>query len=454
MSTRTSARDINGRCLLKCRDTTLLSFEFNEDEFGTPTVDIIDIDPSVAHLMPWGLAPDSESLYRWLSVRALPHNRRFAEELCRSMGFSTDDLAYIYAVSCGLSLNDSYWTPLETDDRSFDEVNFYRNEFSEVLSAVAYTGNSPAHGSLHGLTPELTTDGTLRKAWRISPSGERLLYKGATEGWYPGEPISELIASWLACEAALNVVVYGLECWDAELCSTCACFCTEDRSYTPFAVATGINDLGTALSFTAKLGEREFESLRDILVFDCLICNVDRHFTNFGLMRDVDSGIPLGLAPIFDNGRGLLPMLPTSMIGDAKYQLATLSPAFGGRSFDQLAARVMGPQQQAWLSRLSGVDLMEITSRFEGSELEPLVAERCKELAPLIAGRIENLLKVDAISLEEMRPMLERAWQAKGAKLSGNNLCPAEQIPRPAYLPCSAMRAAEISACPKVGESR
>ena len=42
-----------------------------------------------------------------------------------------------------------------------------------------------------------------------------------------------------------------------------------------------------------------------MLVFDAVIYNEDRHFSNFGLLRDNHSGKILGAAPVFDNGLSL-----------------------------------------------------------------------------------------------------------------------------------------------------
>ena len=42
-----------------------------------------------------------------------------------------------------------------------------------------------------------------------------------------------------------------------------------------------------------------------MLVFDALIYNEDRHFGNFGVLRDNHSGKIIAPAPVFDNGLSL-----------------------------------------------------------------------------------------------------------------------------------------------------
>ena len=48
------------------------------------------------------------------------------------------------------------------------------------------------------------------------------------------------------------------------------------------------------------------EAYADLMVFDALICNKDRHYGNYGYLIDNDTGAWIGPAPIFDNGRSLL----------------------------------------------------------------------------------------------------------------------------------------------------
>lgn len=440
------------RRVLKCRDTALLEFELGEDFFGTPEARVLEVNEAASHLLPWGLRVDGEGLYRWLSVRAIPQNRRYAEELCRAMGFSAGDVERVHSVSLGLSLNDSYWVPEAGDGRSFAEVNLFENGFSAVLAAVAYTGAAPDGGSPHGLTPELTTDGTLHKAWRIAADGTRVLYKGASNGWFPGEPVSELIASHIARAAGLDAVRYGLDTWEAELCSTCACFCDPVVSYTPFAVAAGVRDLGAAMGFCWQLGADTLEALRDMLVLDCLLMNNDRHFTNFGLLRDVGTGRALGLGPVFDNGRALLPMLTSDMLPEARYQVGTMSPAFGGRSFGELASRVMGPRQSEWVGSLADIDLSLLAGAYEGTALEAVVSERCSGLQAIVRERASELSRVRPVPAEEMAPMLDKAWEAKGMSSDRGCYCPAAPIPGPGAgferIASAAERASNIAGLP------
>ena len=58
-------------------------------------------------------------------------------------------------------------------------------------------------------------------------------------------------------------------------------------------------------------------TLDRMIVFDYIIANEDRHFGNFGLLRDPDTLEWIGTAPMFDNGTSLwhdklTPQIPTA----------------------------------------------------------------------------------------------------------------------------------------------
>lgn len=60
-----------------------------------------------------------------------------------------------------------------------------------------------------------------------------------------------------------------------------------------------------ALLLYKTLGDEFYEQLCSMLVFDALIYNEDRHFGNFGLLRNNHTGEIIAPAPIFDNGLSL-----------------------------------------------------------------------------------------------------------------------------------------------------
>ncbi|MBQ2525748.1 MAG: hypothetical protein II542_02780, partial [Bacteroidales bacterium] len=126
----------------------------------------------------------------------------------------------IMDICLGLSLNDSYWVPQAGFTGTFAEYNLYENRFSEALSLIAYTGGYYDTKKFR-TSPELTTGGMLRKAWRYFEGGDIWLYKGGTEDFANAgnEPYSEFYASQIAEKMGLHAVHYDLQRWKGILAS-------------------------------------------------------------------------------------------------------------------------------------------------------------------------------------------------------------------------------------------
>lgn len=127
----------------------------------------------------------------------------------------------------------------------------------------------------------------LAKSWRRIKNNI-LLYKSGTEGFANSglEPYSEYYASQIAKTMDLHYVDYGLSKWKGKLCSTCLLFTNENVSYIPVGRIIKTGGIESVIDYYKKLGESYYQELLDMLVFDAVILNEDRHFGNFGFLID------------------------------------------------------------------------------------------------------------------------------------------------------------------------
>ncbi len=369
---------------IRLLDRTLVEFS-TTGEAGDESLELVDYDEAALHLMPYGLALDGAGIRRWMASRAMPHQKAHHQEVCESLGIARDDVMGAYRAGLGLSLNDSYWVVPSGYQGTFAQSNLYDNAFSEAVAEVAYAGYTEAPGRPEGPSPDLMTDGTLAKAWRIEPDGTRALYKGSTPGSLPGEPMSEVAVSNLAESVGADHVRYGHASWMGTGCSVCACFATKDLSYSPFAVATGLTGLAGALWTCKNVSVETFEALCDMFTLDAITLNVDRHLSNFGFMRDNATGALVGLAPIFDNGRGLLPNLSDDELDGIWTAADVCTPAFGGRTFLDSVSRFVGERQRELARRVLGerIDFSGLASSKREQAMTELVHERAQKVAEL-----------------------------------------------------------------------
>ena len=267
---------------------------------------------------------------------------------------SVNDTRGIIDVCKGLSLNDSYWVVPQGFTGTFAQYNLYENRFSEILSLVAYTGIGQSDAAFT-TSPELTTNGMLPKAWRFIEGEGIYLYKGGTFGAANtgNEPYSEFYTGQVAQAMGLDAVAYELENWKGILASRCKLLTDIDTSYIPVGRIVREGGLKACLEYYQGLGVEAYEQVKSMLVFDAVIYNEDRHFGNFGVLRDNHTGKVTGAAPVFDNGMSLFNFAMPEDFQDLDAYAKTRGTAYGV-SFESVCQEVMGPVQVRQLRKLIG----------------------------------------------------------------------------------------------------
>lgn len=292
-------------CILKQFDKPLLKFSATTDT-SEPEIQILWIDEGNRSLLPLDLTLTPEGLSRWLRRRTIPKNRAYVHNLLAKCGLNLNRPLSIINICKGLSLNDCYWVVQEDNDDVFEKVNLYDNPFSNVLAELAFTGYGSSLRSSLFSSPEFTTNGMLRKCWRRI-GGKVYLYKGGTEGASNTgfEPYSEFYAAQIAAAMGVRAIPYGLSRWKGVLCSTCELFTSKEYSYIPVGHLVTKGGMDAVKAYYESLGAEFMAALHEMLVFDAVICNVDRHFGNFGVMVDNRTNTVVSPAPLFDHGNSL-----------------------------------------------------------------------------------------------------------------------------------------------------
>ncbi|MBR4059801.1 MAG: XRE family transcriptional regulator [Lachnospiraceae bacterium] len=291
---------------LKHYDLSLVLFSATEDT-NTPEIKILWVNEVKKDLFPLDLELTNEGLAKWLKHRTIPKNRAYVHNFLSKCGLNINRPMTIIKVSKGLSLNDCFWVVEEGFEGTFDKFNLYDNRFSQVLALIAFTGYGSSIRTSLASCPEFTTNGMLPKCWRRK-DGKILLYKGGTSGASNtgNEPYSEYYASQVAKVLGVNAIEYGLSKWKSELCSTCELFTSKDYSFLPVGRIVTSGGMSAVKEFYKKLGQNFADALNDMLVFDAVIMNTDRHFGNFGFIVDNRTNKIVAPAPLFDHGNALL----------------------------------------------------------------------------------------------------------------------------------------------------
>lgn len=206
-----------------------------------------------------------------------------------------------------ISLSDTFWVKSTHSEMKWSSISPFRHSPDSAVSDYSLKGSLTSRKVTS--SPEFSTDGTFAKCWGIS-EGKLRLYKAGTDGACNAgnEPYSEVYASKIASLMGLiNYVPYWLEVHKGVLVSVCDCFTSESEGMIQFkALDQSIRTYKELLSGKGReYGSNEDKF--DMLLFDYLTCNVDRHFGNISMRLDTEKNQVTGLSKIYDYNLSCVP---------------------------------------------------------------------------------------------------------------------------------------------------
>lgn len=372
------------RYSLRLYDEELLTFSLESVGLSGMLAHVLNVNESRRNVFPLDLEVTDEGMMEWLKKRVLPRSRANSDAILSTLGLSANNTKGIIDTSKGLSLNDSYWIVPFDFDGVFKDYNLYKNRFSDEIAHIALTGEKRPIESFK-VSPELTTQGTLRKAWHNAGGDGIFLYKGGSSN-KGREPVNEFLASQIAERMGLHTVHYDLDNWNDIVISKCKLFTGIDISFIPIGRIIKNRNIQACLDYYEEISKEAVEELKSMLVFDAVIYNEDRHFGNFGILRDNHSGIVLGPAPIFDNALSLFNYaMPSDYKNLAEYAKTRSNPY--GISYEAICREVMGPKQRNQLRRLIGF-------HFARNPIVDLPEEHLTAIEKQVDMRIKKLLSL------------------------------------------------------------
>lgn len=252
--------------------------------------------------------PDRKSVHDWWIGRSIPASRSGLREALEVLHISSPQ--FLLTKCFGLSLSDQYWVKPAGKAIDWKDINFFDNKFSEDVGNALF-GRTPDGGDINLMSPDNTSDGWLKKKW-VSDGGKRLLLKGGSGPYYQ-EPLNEVIASAVMRRLAISHVTYSLV-WDGDQpFSACEDFITPNTELvSAWHIHMTSKKPGHVSEYRHFIGGCKFlgipeaqESIDRMLTVDFIIANSDRHFGNFGAIRNAETLEWIGFAPIFDCGTSM-----------------------------------------------------------------------------------------------------------------------------------------------------
>jgi len=150
-----------------------------------------------------------------------------------------------------------------------------------------------------------------QKKWLIVDEKRVLMKSGS--GDYLQEPLNEVIASALMRRLQIDHIPYHLVFEKNEPYSLCENFVTPETELVPawrmlhlYKKSNHDSPYMHLIKTCERLGMADSQpALEKMLVLDYFIANSDRHYNNFGFLRNPETLDWIGFSPIFDSGTSL-----------------------------------------------------------------------------------------------------------------------------------------------------
>lgn len=238
-----------------------------------------------------------KTIYKWIQHRALPLNRKNSDKIYKALNLPRDNMEVeLMYITHSLSINDNYWiaNDNEVGKLKYDTISIFKNSLNNTMYMVALKGADGFTISEKEISAEYTGQGTFPKCF-IREDNDLYMYKS-------GNIINvtrELLAGFIAEILGFKSVKYEYtKLFDLD--------CTKSKIVTNEKV-----NWETAFILCESLQEKKFIpqdfaqkyfaiDYSNMIIFDAIVLNEDRHMKNWAIEMDADTNRILGLAPSFD----------------------------------------------------------------------------------------------------------------------------------------------------------
>lgn len=315
----------------------------------------------------------------WIENRKGSKHSQYIKDIMTQIGCETTE-DYLRLTHTA-SINDTFWVKSESEDVTWNNISLYENEFSEVVSKLAFEGVGLYNVNFPSTSPEFTCEGSYRKCFRKNNNlgqynSNIYIYKRGGDYNKNFEVYSEILSSEIAqIISPYNSVNYDLVELHGNIASKCNVFSNDKYGFASYAQIrnNATKNLKDIVRYFSSIGSEQ--QIRELLVIDALCFNPDRHLGNFGVLFDNDTLSVVSISPVFDFNLSLLYSCNTNdlknQIGDCLYNF---TPALYSdfTRMGQLCANGNDKIQD----RLK--DLKDFTFSFRGDDVFP--EERIKVL--------------------------------------------------------------------------
>lgn len=292
--------------LLKHKNNTVMTFTLDANFHVCNIIEIKDKKRLPLYLQEYNTPLTRELLDDWINARCIPINRENIDRVLPKLGVSSPRLLitkWFFA-----SLTDHYWITPMLSNVLWEDINLFQNNFIDNFGSILM---GTAQKSISMKTPDTSLGGQLKKKWKIVDGTRTLIKDGSGES--KQEIFNEVIATEICNRLAFDCTPYSIYQEENNIYCACPCFASNDVEF-----VSAYDILGTIKNdYTISMYEHYITALKSygiskvrqkleqMLLLDFIMGNIDRHFNNFGVLRNSDTLEFIDVAPIFDTGSSL-----------------------------------------------------------------------------------------------------------------------------------------------------
>lgn len=232
--------------------------------------------------------------------------------------YNIKNIEVLNRLNYGFNLSDQYWIKDSDSDMTWEKGNFFTNDFDEDFGKYLIPNSKMSNFQIfNSQTPDLFINGEQDKRWIIE-NETRVLLKYGRLSFYQ-EPFNERLASELCKRLEMPYVSYSIKVLKKNpytVYSACPCCVNENEEYIPAGFVQYIlkkdkneSAYDHLIKCCKNLNMPNIDEIEKyfskMVLLDYIIANTDRHYGNFGFIRDANTLKWLRVMPNFDMGNSM-----------------------------------------------------------------------------------------------------------------------------------------------------